>query len=267
MTRQFIAALVLAVSATTAVRDVQAGCHGPLCHPGITLNGFHARFGCTPREAFVLFQKNPELITRFPEMAQFLQSQFGPLTATAPATGVAPATAAIPATAAAPVTPATPAAVTTPPAAAATDTAVSTDEPIPTAAAAPVEAAPLSDAATPAADTAEVAAPVGATTSSDAAAPTAAPPVSPELQPLLGLWVNENSAADQAIAKINLNSDGSATVTVNTALGQTEVTKPFTLEDNTFRLDGSDFAKVISADANKVVLEAGGTNLTFVRQS
>src|SRR5690606_13223832 len=149
--------------------------------------------------------------------------------------------------------------------------------------AAPAAANPAPAAADPAAAGAPPAAAEGgeviAPNAADAAADPAVPPVtlpdtlpdtaaiSPELEPLLGLWVNESETDDQPIAKINLASDGNAVVTVNTALGQQEVRKPFSVEDGTFKLDGSELAKVISANADKVVLDATGTNLTFGRPS
>ncbi|MGD9855774.1 MAG: hypothetical protein AB7U20_12590 [Planctomycetaceae bacterium] len=272
MTRQLITALIVAASSIAAVSNVQAGCHGQACHTGITLNGFDAQFGCSPRQAFLLFQQQPELITRFPEMAQFLQGQFGSLTATTPALAATPAAVATPA-----VVGATPAVATTPAIAGTGDAAIANPLPAaaPAAVVSPADVAPAIDAATtppvtPApADSATIAAPVAADPVAAATAPAielpTAAPIQSELEPLLGLWINESDAADQPIAKINLANDGNATVTVNTALGQSEVTKPFAIADGTFKLDGNDLAKVVSADANKVVLDANGTNLTFIR--
>ena len=117
---------------------------------------------------------------------------------------------------------------------------------------------------------AEVAAPaIADPTTADPAAPQADLPVDApaqsELEPLLGLWVNENDSPDQPIAKINLVDVETAKVTVNTDLGQTEVTKSFALEDGTVKLDGEAIGSVVSADANKVVLNSNGSEITLVR--
>ena len=134
-----------------------------------------------------------------------------------------------------------------------------------TTTATPAEAAIATDAAATPATAPEIAAPVVA----DPAAPQADLPVDApaqsELDPLLGLWINENDSPDQPIAKINLVDTKTAQVTVNTALGQTEVTKSFALEDGTVKLDGAAIGTVVSADANKVVLNSNGSDITLVR--
>jgi hypothetical protein len=248
MTRQLITALIVAVTSTIAVGNVEADCHSHVCQPTYGFAGFHARFGCSPREAFVLFQRHPELITRFPQTARLLQTEFGALAT--PVTGPVTATETVVGTGNA-------AAINTPIADAPANVAPAT-EVVTDAAAIP----------TPAEGPA-LAAPNAADTIADPNAPPAdlpvAAPIRPELEPLLGLWVNESDAAGQPIAKINLANDGNATLTVNTAVGQADVKKPFAIEDDTFKFDGDDLAKVVSADADKVVLDANGTALTFVR--
>ncbi|MCA9023568.1 MAG: hypothetical protein KDA86_00005, partial [Planctomycetaceae bacterium] len=134
----------------------------------------------------------------------------------------------------------------------------------------PAEAAIATDAAATPATAPEIAAPVVADpATADPAAPQADLPVDApaqsELDPLLGLWVNENDSPDQPIAKINLVDTKTAQVTVNTALGQTEVTKSFALEDGTVKLDGAAIGTVVSADANKVVLNSNGSDITLIR--
>lgn len=246
MTRTLLIAAIVAVTSVVTIGSTQAGCHGRPCVTGYGFNDFYARFGCTPQQAFLMFRQNPELITRFPEAARLLETQFGaitPATATTPAVVSTPAVATTPAVAA---TPATDAAVVA-------DTAVATTDPVvtpPAAAATPATPAPVVDAAsaTPAVvDGAEIAAPVVTDQAAAPVDPPAAAPVQAELEPLLGLWINESDAANQPIAKINLAGDGNATVTLNTALGQTDVTKPFAIDGDTFKLDGNDLATVVSA--------------------
>lgn len=155
MTRQLILAAAIATGIGSTAVMADCGKHACQAHYG--------RY--TAREAFILFQKHPELIQRFPQIAQQLQTQFGPIqpAAAAPATGpaaatpavvdAAPATAAGPATA--PVQPAgadeTPVVAPAQPAAAITP---ATADPAPAAIASPAPADPASSAqAAPTSDT------------------------------------------------------------------------------------------------------------------
>ncbi|MCA9075498.1 MAG: hypothetical protein KDA93_10725 [Planctomycetaceae bacterium] len=253
MNRQLFAALILTATTALVSSPAQAGCHGGGCHTGygygintIRIDSFHARFGCSPREAFLFFRQHPEQMVRFPEAVKILEAQFGQIvTTTTPATTVTPAVTATET----PAVAGTPAVVETP----AVDAAAVTT---------PAEVAPVT--------TPEVAAPaIADPATADPAAPQADLPVDApaqsELEPLLGLWVNENDSPDQPIAKINLVDVETAKVTVNTDLGQTEVTKSFALEDGTVKLDGEAIGSVVSADADKVVLNSNGSEITLVR--
>ena len=267
MSRQLIAALILTASTTLVSSPVQAGCHGGGCHTGygfnsFAINSFQARFGCSAQDAFLFFRQHPDQMVRFPEAVKILEAQFGPIVATTttatPAVTTTPAVAVTPAVAATPAVAGDAAVVTTPPVA---DAAAVTT---------PADAAIATDAAATPATAPEIAAPVVADpATADPAAPQADLPVDApaqsELDPLLGLWINENDSPDQPIAKINLVDTKTAQVTVNTALGQTEVTKSFALEDGTVKLDGAAIGTVVSADANKVVLNSNGSDITLVR--
>lgn len=250
MTRQLITALILTTSTALVSSPAQAGCHGGGCHTGfgfntIRIDSFQARFGCSPRDAFLFFRQNPNQMARFPEAVKILEAQFGPIVAA--------------------TTPATPAVVATETPAVATEAAVVETPAVADEAAAvatPAEAAP---AAAP-----EVVAPaVADPATADPAAPQidlpAEAPAQSELEPLLGLWINENDSPEQPIAKINLVDVETAKVTVNTALGQTEVTKSFALEEGTVKLGGEAIGSVVSADADKVVLNSNGSEITLVR--
>ncbi|MBX3438712.1 MAG: hypothetical protein KF861_14555 [Planctomycetaceae bacterium] len=283
MTRHLITAAMIAVASTVTVSDATADCHGAHCVTGLGVQDFHARFGCTPQEALLLFQKHPELITRFPEAARILQTQFGLLTTTAAVTPtpVAAATPVVPAAGTTPagvptVTPAaTPTAVAASGAVAGIDAAATAADPVaaPPVAAPPLVSNPVVTTDSPVAATSlpnadESAAPNAAAPIADPVTPADAPAaLSPaDLEALAGVWINENTAADQPIARITLEQGGNAIVVLNTELGQTELAKPFTIDGDKFKLDGTDLARIVSRDANKVVLDSNGTELTFIRE-
>lgn len=111
----------------------------------------------------------------------------------------------------------------------------------------------------------------------DEAADTAAtaqaePAVPNELQPLLGLWEAVTRDADGQLNRIllDLNEDGTAEMTVPTAGGgQVKIEREFAVEDGVFKLANDNgelvLGNVVEAGADKVVLERGGANITFLR--
>ncbi|QDU38736.1 hypothetical protein Mal4_30660 [Maioricimonas rarisocia] len=282
-------ALIAAVAATTFAASnsaIAGGCHSGGCHTGVYgyshggygkarfLHGFH---GChSYRDIHVLFGRRPELIKQFPEFAAALETRFGKFgvagttavteTVTETVTGTVAGAAATPAAAgaAAPAAaaPAADAAAVPATAAAAPADAAPADAP---AAAAPADAAaPVVDQ--PAGDAPPVDLPQDAPAVNDASGVA----VAPELQPILGLWVNENDDnSSNVISQINLEADGNASVTLQTGIGAVDVKKPFAVEDGKFKLiDGEEkleIASVVSADKDKVVLARAGQQLTFVR--
>ena len=287
-------ALVAAVAASTFAAGSSAiagGCHSGGCQTrGYSYGGYgygQARFlhgfpGChSYRDIHILFGKRPELIKQFPEFAAALETRFGKFgVAATPAAAATAATVTETVTETVAETAATPAAVATPAAAAAPAAAAETPAP----AAAPADASPAPAPAAAPAD-APADAPAGApivNQPADAAPPADLPQdapavsnasdaaVAPELQPILGLWVNENTDdSSNVISKINLEADGNASVTLQTGIGSVEVKKPFAVEDGKFKLvDGEEkleIASVVSADKDRVVLSRGGQELAFVR--
>ncbi|MFG0332793.1 MAG: hypothetical protein ACF8TS_05465 [Maioricimonas sp. JB049] len=277
-------ALIAAVAATTFAASSSAiagGCHSGgygYSHAGYGKVRFlHGFPGChSYRDIHILFGKRPGLIKQFPEFAAALESRFGKFgVAAAATTGTVTETV----TEAVTETAATPAAAAAGPAAAApaADAAA-----IPaTAAAAPAEAAPVDAPAAAAPADAAAAAPVVDQPAGDTPPvdlPQDAPAVNdasdvavaPELQPILGLWVNENDDnSSNVISQINLEADGNASVTLQTGIGAVDVKKPFAVEDGKFKLiDGEEkleIASVVSADKDKVVLARAGQQLTFIR--
>jgi hypothetical protein len=97
------------------------------------------------------------------------------------------------------------------------------------------------------------------------------PAVDPALKPLLGIWKAVARDADGKVQTVlmNLESDGYATVSVPDGEGRTTVRKKFSIDDGRLVLsDGNaltELGKVVSATADRVVLDRDGSQVTFLR--
>ena len=129
-------------------------------------------------------------------------------------------------------------------------------------------AAPL--ATPPAADGVPAAGPDSGVTPPPAAAVDGAVPE--ELRAILGLWESKSTDAEGQVSSIELNlqETGDATLTVQAAgISPVSVTRKFAVNDGLFTLgDGEGkltLGKVVSADADQVVLDAAAGRLTLTR--